>query len=321
MRCRLGPTHRRIVASPDHMASHPSIPLFTISGTELSQWRSQAMAEAIAIAVDRAEVDWLLLEISDLDRLALRLGSFQTRPRIGLTRSFTELQTLWRQRIEQRTPVQYLVGHSHWRQFTLKVTPAVLIPRSETELVIDLVLAAVKLQPELGTGIWVDLGTGSGAIAIGLADVLPDATIHAVDLSHDALTIAQENASNCGFGDRISFHHGRWFEPISQFKHQLAGVIANPPYIPTDTILTLEPEVRQHEPHLALDGGIDGLDDIRHLVSTGHRFLQPGGLWLVEFMATQGSAVRQLLQQAHYEQIRIVNDLAGHDRFAIGYKP
>jgi release factor glutamine methyltransferase len=295
--------------------------VFTVSGAELSQWRSQARAEAIAIVVDGYEVDWLLLEISDLDRLALRLGSFQTLASIGLTRSFAELQTLWQQRIEQRIPVQYLVGHSHWRQFTLKVSPAVLIPRPETELVIDLVLAAVTSQPELATGTWVDLGTGSGAIAIGLADALPNATIHAVDISSEALAIATENAQTCGFGDRITFHQGRWFEPIEQLKHQLSGIVSNPPYIPTDTIATLEPEVQQHEPHLALDGGADGLDDIRHLVSTGHNFLQPGGLWLVEFMATQGTRIEPLLNAAGYEQIRIVNDLAGHDRFALAHKP
>jgi release factor glutamine methyltransferase len=294
--------------------------VFTVSGAELWQWRSQARAEAIAIAVDRYEVDWLLMEISDLDRLALRLGSFQTLSSIGLTRSFAELQTLWRQRIEQRLPVQYLVGHSHWRQFTLKVSPAVLIPRPETELMIDLVLEAVEAQPELATGTWVDLGTGSGAIAIGLADALPDATIYAVDLSVEALAIATENAQICGFGDRITFHQGRWFEPIAAFQGQLAGVIANPPYIPTATILTLEPEVRQHEPHLALDGGADGLDDIRHLVTRGQEFLQPGGLWLVEFMATQGTRIEPLLNAAGYEQIRIVNDLASHDRFALAYK-
>jgi release factor glutamine methyltransferase len=294
--------------------------VFTVSGAELWQWRSRAQAEAIAIAVDDYEVDWLLMQLSDLDRLALRLGSFQTLTSIGLTRSFAELQSLWRSRIDRRVPVQYLVGHSHWRQFTLKVSPAVLIPRPETELVIDLVLAAVQAQPELATGIWVDLGTGSGAIAIGLADALPNATIHAVDISAEALTIATENAQICGFGDRITFHQGRWFAPIAALRGQLAGVISNPPYIPTATILTLEPEVRQHEPHLALDGGDDGLSDIRHLVTRSQEFLQPGGLWLVEFMATQGTRIEPLLNAAGYEQIRIVNDLAGHDRFALAYK-
>jgi release factor glutamine methyltransferase len=295
--------------------------VFTVSSAELWQWRSQAQAAAIAIAIDQYEVDWLLMEISGLDRLTLRLGPDHPPQNIALKIPLTELAHLWQQRIEQRVPVQYLIGHGHWRQFTFKVSPAVLIPRSETELIIDLVLEAVAQQPELAIGTWVDLGTGSGAIAIGLADALPDATIHAVDISAEALAIAQENATTYGFGDRITFHQGRWFEPIGALQGQLAGVISNPPYIPTNTILTLEPEVRRHEPHLALDGGMDGLDDIRHLVTGGREFLQPGGFWLVEFMATQGVSIQALLDAAGYEQIRIVNDLAGHDRFAVGRKP
>ncbi len=295
--------------------------MFTVSGAELSQWRSQAIKAAIAIAIDPFEVDWLLLELSDIDRLALRIESYENRATIPLKVAFPQLKTLWQQRIEQRLPVQYLVGHTHWRQFTLKVSPAVLIPRPETELIIDLVLEAVSQHPDLATGIWVDLGTGSGALAIGLAEALPQATIQAVDLSPDALAIAQANAAIYGFSERIQFHQGRWFEPIAMLQGQLAGLIANPPYIPTKILETLQPEVRQHEPHLALDGGGDGLDQIRWLIQEGYTFLRSGGLWLVEMMAGQGESVSQLLQQHHYQQIRIVNDLAGLDRFTLAYKP
>jgi release factor glutamine methyltransferase len=287
----------------------------------LWQWRSQAIAAAIAIAIEPFEVDWLLSELSELDRLALRLESYKQRPKIQLDVSFEQLQTIWQRRLAQRIPIQYLVGHAHWRQFKLKVSPDVLIPRPETELVIDLVLEAVAQSPSLATGIWVDLGTGSGAIAIGLADALPEAIIHAVDISPEALAIAQSNAQICGFGDRIQFHLGRWFEPIPALKGKLAGLIANPPYIPTEIIPALQPEIYQHEPHLALDGGTDGLNDIRELMQDGYQFLRSGGLWLVEMMAGQGELVSQLLQQQGYEQIRIVNDLAGHDRFTVAYQP
>lgn len=295
--------------------------MFIVSGTELWQWRSQAIAAAIAIAIEPFEVDWLLSELSELDRLALRLESYKQRPKIQLDVSFEQLQTIWQRRLAQRIPIQYLVGHAHWRQFKLKVSPDVLIPRPETELVIDLVLEAVAQSPSLATGIWVDLGTGSGAIAIGLADALPEAIIHAVDISPEALAIAQSNAQICGFGDRIQFHLGRWFEPIPALKGKLAGLIANPPYIPTEIIPALQPEIYQHEPHLALDGGTDGLNDIRELMQDGYQFLRSGGLWLVEMMAGQGELVSQLLQQQGYEQIRIVNDLAGHDRFTVAYQP
>jgi release factor glutamine methyltransferase len=295
--------------------------MFIVESDQLWQWRSRAMASAIALDVDLAEIDWLLLELSDLDRLALRLGRASDRASVGLRIAFDDLETLWEKRITDRVPVQYLVGHSHWRQFTLQVSPAVLIPRPETELIIDLVQAAVSENPALADGIWLDLGTGSGAIAIGLADALPNATIHAVDISSGALAIAQANAKKYHFDDRIQFHQGAWAAPIQHLAGQVAGLISNPPYIPTPVVATLEPEVQQHEPQLALDGGADGLEAIRHLVQVGELLLQPQGFWLVEMMAGQGEAVQALLQQSAYERIRIEYDLAGHDRFCSAYKP
>jgi release factor glutamine methyltransferase len=288
--------------------------VFSISGSELWHWRSLSQNQAIANAIDVSELDWLLLELSDLDRLSLRLAN---REDIQLQISWVDLQTLWQRRVADRVPVQYLVGHSHWRQFQLKVSPAVLIPRPETELMIDLAAA----HPELATGNWADLGTGSGAIAIGLADIFSQAKIHAVDFSAEALAIARENAVITGFADRITFYQGSWFEPIAQLKHQLSGLIANPPYIPSDVVLNLEPEVTLHEPHAALDGGADGLDDLRHLITIGQTFLQPGGFFAVEMMAGQGDRVAELLELAGgYRSVQLVNDLAGFDRFVTATK-
>lgn len=294
--------------------------MFTVEAAQFWQWRSRAIEAAIALCIDIAELDWLLLELTDLDRLTLRFGDTSNRVSIALNISFADLEALWEQRLNDRIPVQYLVGHSHWRQFTFQVSPAVLIPRPETELIIDLVQAAVAENPGLAEGIWLDLGTGSGAIAIGLADALPNASIHAVDLSHDALAIAQANAHKYGFDPRIQFHQGSWTEPIQHLTGRIAGLISNPPYIPSPIVTTLEPEVQNHEPHLALDGGDDGLDAIRHLVLAGQQLLQPQGFWLVEMMAGQGEAVQRLLQQSSYERIRIEYDLAGHDRFCSAYK-
>jgi release factor glutamine methyltransferase len=288
--------------------------VFSISGPELWHWRSLSQKQAIANAIDVFELDWLLLELSDLDRLSLRLAN---RENIQLEISWDNLQTLWQRRVVDRVPVQYLVGHSHWRQFQLKVSPAVLIPRPETELMIDLAAA----HPDLAMGNWVDLGTGSGAIAIGLADIFPQAHIHAVDLSQEALAIARENAVMTGFADRITFYQGSWFEPIAHLTHQLNGLISNPPYIPSDVVLSLEPEVTLHEPHAALDGGADGLDDLRHLITIGQTFLQPGGFFAVEMMAGQGDRVAELLETAGgYRSVQIVNDLAGCDRFVTATK-
>jgi release factor glutamine methyltransferase len=289
-------------------------PSYSITGQELWTWRRTAKQLAIAHDIDPNEVDWVLLAIAPLDRLTLRLESIRADDRVDLKISVDRLEQLWRDRVEQRQPVQYLVGSAPWRDFELIVSPAVLIPRPETEAIVDLALkASIPFQQ---SGIWVDLGTGSGAIAIGLARALPQATIHAVDLSPAALEIARTNAARLGVTDRVHFDLGEWWEPLDRLRGQISGMVSNPPYIPSETVLGLQPEVVRHEPHLALDGGVDGLDAMRMLVDRAPAYLQPGGIWLVEMMAGQGEAVRDLLMhQGSYTDIQIIPDLAGHDRF------
>ncbi|NQE34613.1 peptide chain release factor N(5)-glutamine methyltransferase [Microcoleus asticus] len=292
-----------------------------VSGLELWQWVNQAKAEAIASDVPLAEIDWLLQELAGLDRLALRLESFKDLPKIELKLSLSELAQLWQRRLQERVPVQYLTGVAHWRHFSLKVTPAVLIPRPETELLIDLAVEAVKSYSVNPKSHWVDLGTGSGAIAIGLACALTNARIYAVDCSSEALAVARLNAENLGFGSRVNFYQGLWWEPLAFLKGQVSGMVSNPPYIPSSTVLTLQPEVVQHEPHLALDGGFDGLECIRHLVETAPDYLESGGVWLVEMMAGQAEAVADMLQShGSYREVQIFSDLAGIDRFALAYR-
>ncbi|MHC5730486.1 MAG: N5-glutamine methyltransferase family protein, partial [Nostoc sp.] len=161
----------------------------------------------------------------------LALESFKNWPQIQLQLPLEELDQLWQRRLNERLPVQYIAGVTPWRQFKIAVSSAVLIPRPETESLIDLAKASASNT----SGHWADLGTGSGAIALGLADVLPKATIHAVDYSLAALAIAQANADNLGFADRIKFYQGSWWEPLALLKGQFSGMVSNPPYIPTST--------------------------------------------------------------------------------------
>lgn len=295
------------------------MPSLSIPGQQLWTWYQQARQQSIEAGVPLYELDWFLQALADLDALALRLGTFQTQPQVGVTRSLSDLDALWQQRLNQRIPVQYLVGVAPWRKFSLTVTPDVLIPRPETELIIDIVQAQVHAHPELQRGHWVDLGTGSGAIALGLADSLPQATIHAVDQSPAAIAIAQQNAQQNGLGDRIRFYVGSWFDPIQGLEGQLSGCVSNPPYIPTDVVNTLQPEVVRHEPRTALDGGQDGLDCIRHLATTAPTYLRSGGLWLVELMQGQAQDVAQILEHiGQYRHIQIHADLAGIERFVSG---
>lgn len=342
-----------------------SLSISSVSGLELWQWREEAREKAHLHNISLDEVDWLIQAVTNLDRLALYLELFKSRPQIEVQMPLPTLTQLWQRRVHDRLPVQYLVGVAPWRHFSLMVSPAVLIPRPETEDLIDLAVAAAQGALGMGGGKqrghgekeilakpcgsvrqgdkgdlapssslplppnsqsllqqhWVDLGTGSGAIALGLAEVFSSATIHAVDCSSAALAIAQKNALNLGLADRIKFYQGSWWRPLEALKGQVCGMVANPPYIPSDMVPTLQPEVADHEPWLALDGGADGLECIRHLIETGSVYLQPGGIWLVEMMAGQADAVTQMLQnQGSYCQIQIHADLAGIERFALAFK-
>ncbi len=290
-----------------------------ISGEELYCWYQQTKKAAIANEIDLDEVDWLLQTVTSLDRLSLRLGTFQNQPQIESQKTLSELKMLWQQRQHERVPVQYLVETVFWRRFQLKVTPAVLIPRPETELMIDLAQANNLISESEQH--WVDLGTGSGAIALGLADIFPQATIHAVDLSGDALKIAYENAVNLKLESNIRFYQGSWWNPLEFLQGKVTGMVANPPYIPSAQINHLQPEVVYHEPHLALDGGHDGLDDLRYLIKTAPQYLVSGGIWLVELMAGQASTVIELLKyQEEYDDVKSYSDLNGIERFILAYR-
>lgn len=293
-----------------------------VSAEELYLWRQQAIASAIANEIPITEVDWLLQEVSELDKLSLRLASYRSQKQISLSKSLSQLRELWSQRLQQRLPVQYLVETVFWRHFKLQVTPAVLIPRPETELIIDVATQArQELSATMESEHWVDLGTGSGAIALGLASSLTSATIHGVDSSEAALAIARANAQKYELAEKINFYQGNWWSPLEFLLGKVTGMVSNPPYIPTSEIAHLQPEVAYHEPHLALDGGKDGLEDIRHLIEVSPDYLMPGGIWLIEMMAGQAEQVVAMLkEQEKYNKIKIYPDLAGIERFVLAYR-
>lgn len=295
-----------------------------ISGLELWQWRNRAIKAAIASSVPITEIDWLLQDIANLDKLTLRLESFKERNKIQVSLSLDDLDQLWQKRLNEKLPIQYICGYAPWRKFRLQVSPAVLIPRPETEYLIDLaVLASTKskIKDVLQQGYWADLGTGSGAIALGLATALPDIKIYAVDVSPDAVMVAQTNAASLDLVERINFERGSWWEPLVSLAGRFSGMVSNPPYIPTSILPSLQPEVFRHEPHLALDGGVDGLDSIRSLIELSPNYLHSGGVWLIETMMGQTeSVVKMLNENGQYENIETYADLAGISRFVMAYR-
>ena len=283
------------------------------------EWYDRNFLAAQEHNVSIYELEWLILHLTSLDKLDLRLRSQNITQKIT-PELLTNLDCLWQKRLRNRIPVQYLTGSVTWRDLELQVSPAVLIPRPETELIIDIV--AENCQDEIyKNGIWVDLGTGSGAIAIALAQYFAQAQVHAVDCSEAALEIAKLNAHKNQ--QQIQFHHGNWFEPLANLnlETKLAGIVSNPPYIPSLEVLNLQPEVTHHEPHLALDGGDDGLDAIRELIAIAPDYLISSGFWIVELMSGQAEIVRSLLKDnGKYTSIQIHQDYSGIERFVCANK-
>lgn len=274
------------------------------------QWRSQARQMAQDQGIPPEEVDQLLaagVGWSRLDQhLQQGLPPAQELPRI---------QALWQTRWRERVPLQYLLGRVHWRDLELQVAPGVLIPRPETELLVDVALASLGSHPQ-PPGLWLDLGTGSGAVAIALAQqALQVPRIYGIDISSEALTLAAANVKTCGVEARVHLLQGSWFEPLDRLSipaQACQGMVANPPYIPSAQIPYLPPEVSQHEPRLALDGGMRGIEIIEHLITQAPRYLRSGGFWAVEVMAGQAEEVMaQLRSTGHYTQICCHLDLSG----------
>ncbi|AUC61626.1 protein-(glutamine-N5) methyltransferase, release factor-specific [Cyanobacterium sp. HL-69] len=291
------------------------------SGCDLFSWYKEAKAIALNKAISIGELNYILEEFTALDSLSIRLQNYQHREKILSKKTLLELKEIWKLRTEKKHPIQYLIGKCYWRDLELKVTPDVLIPRPETELIIDIALQVTQDFPMLKTGHWADLGTGSGAIALSLAKTFPQAHIHAIDKSPNALSIAKENAHNLGLKEKITFYNGSWFQPLSRLKNSFSGILSNPPYIPSDIVPTLQAEVANHEPKSALDGGKDGLQDIKTIINQAPEYLQKNGLLIIEIMAGQSPEVCKILESTHqYHSIKSHSDFAQIQRFVIAQK-
>ena len=211
-----------------------------------------------------------------------------------LRESVAGLRALWNARLDERVPLQYLTSTSHWRDLVLVVTPATLIPRPETERMVDFVADALRTSPELARAPWADLGTGSGALAIAVARELREVArrntndaplVHAVDVDPAAIAVATENARRCLRDESdIALHVGSWFEPLDALGvTSFGGIVSNPPYIPSADVPHLQPEVVRHEPKLALDGGDGaGTKRVDAVVAGAATRLKPGGFLLLE---------------------------------------
>ena len=245
----------------------------------------------------RREAEWLLCEATGLDRMGLYLNFDKPLQddELSVYRSMVA-------RRGKREPLQHILGSQEFDGREFIVTKDVLIPRYDTETLLE---EAVRQTPQARTVL--DIGTGSGCIAISLAHRLPHAALTAVDLSPDALSIARRNAEQ--HSAQIEFLLGSFFQPLAGRRFDL--IVSNPPYITHADLATLQPEVRDFEPHLALDGGPDGLDAYRVLAAEAPRYLEPNGWLLMEIGAGQAEDVAHLLADAGFDAIVSVPDSAG----------
>ena len=285
-----------------------------VTATDLLQWRVQQLLRGGR----PSELDWLL----DLDggvswqqQQQLRLYPGRC---VALAVSLNRLAELWGQHLCQHTPLQYLVGRCPWRDLELEVAPGALIPRQETELLVDVAQALISGEGRDIPRRWADLGTGSGCLALALARAWPASSGIAVDQSTQALAIAKRNLLG---QTNVQLRQGNWWAPLHDCLGELDLVVTNPPYIPTEVWRSLEPQVRDHEPELALHGGSDGLEAIRAITAGAAMALAPGGWLLIEHHHDQSSAVLKLLAAAGLEQLQAHHDLEGVQRFASGRRP
>lgn len=285
----------------------------TVQVTSLLSWRCQQRM----LGGRSVDLDWLLdlgagLRWSELQRIQLNPDGV-----VLLSRSLDELSRLWLLHIQHAEPLQYLLGLSPWRDVVLEVSPAALIPRQETEFLVEL---ALQCWPESPPRCWVDLGTGCGAIAVSLSRAWSEAEGHAVDCSAAALSLAERNLVQLAPGHRCQIHQGDWWDPLQPWRGGFDLVISNPPYIPSALIPSLDGVVRDHEPHLALSGGSDGLQAIRIIIQGAIEALAPNGWLMLEHHHDQSADVLALMDEVGLVHARAEHDLGGIARFAVAQK-
>ena len=283
-----------------------------MSLTLLQAWQS-AKARLAAAGLDGPVIDARLLVEAAAE--ATR-ADIVTDPYRALTPEQEERLADYLARRERRQPVSHILGRKGFWKIMLSVTPDVLTPRPDTEVIVDYVLK--KFPDEAAAFHILDLGVGSGAIVLSILAERPKAKGLATDISDEALAVARENAANLGLANQIAFARGDWTEGLADASFDV--VVSNPPYIASEVIATLEPEVKDHEPRVALDGGTDGLDAYRHLAPEILRVLKPGGRFAVEIGYDQKDAVEALFNDAGADDVWTIKDLSTNDRVVVGVK-
>jgi len=286
--------------------------MLCISVEEFLFWKKKQLSKG----GDQQSFAVLLDCIGGITTSDLKLISINPEGTLHLKRNLEFLESLWEEHLFKSCPIQYLCGITFWRNLKLKVTNKVLIPRPETELIVDIVFNIFRKKSK--KLFFAELGTGSGAISIALALAYPLSEGLATDIDQDALEVAAKNYINSSKKSNLKFCCGNWWSPLESFRGKLDLAISNPPYIPRDTYEKLPKEVKNFEPKIALLGGEDGLKHIREIIQKAPLFLKEKGWLILENHYDQGEKVKHLLIKNKFSSIEIVKDFSGIGRFTIG---
>ncbi len=286
--------------------------MLIISAEKFLLWREKQILKG----GDRESLGLLIDSLGGISKTELTLLKIKSKKNIKLNINLELLESIWEKHLDTSTPIQYLSGISYWRDLKLEVSNKVLIPRPETELIIEIALERFNNKDKNIT--FVDLGTGSGAISIALALANPMWDGVATDIDKNAIEIASRNFANCTNQSNLKFYCGNWWDPLKNFKGKIDLAIANPPYIPKDTYKKLSIEVKKFEPKIALLGGEDGLDHIKEIIINAPSYLKEKGYLLLENHFDQGNKVKKILRENGFTSVKVLKDLSGIGRFTIG---
>ena len=286
--------------------------MFIVSTESFSVWKNKQLSKG----GDIKSLSLLIDLLGGLSKKDLNLIKIKSEKNLKLKLDLNHLEYFWNKHLTTSTPIQYLSGISYWRDLKLEVSNKVLIPRPETELIIEIIDGIFKKKQEKKT--FVDLGTGSGAISIALALANPSWNGIATDIDKNAIEIASKNFEKNSNQLNLQFYTGNWWDPLENFKGEIDLAVANPPYIPRDTYESLPIEVKNFEPKNALLGGEEGLDHIKEIVQCSPLYLKDKGWLLLENHFDQGERVKQLFLENRFTSVKVLKDFSGIGRFTIG---
>ena len=286
--------------------------MFYVSAKEFLLWEKKQLFKG----GDKESLYLLLESIAGISHNEINLLRLNSEGDFYFQKNLDLIESVWDNHLTNNVPIQYLSGFTFWRDLKLSVSEKVLIPRPETELIIDIVLKIFEKNSK--KLVFAELGTGSGAISIALAIANPSWDGIATDIDKNAIDIASRNFMNSSNQQNLRFCCGHWWNPLESLKGELDLVISNPPYIPKDTYQKLPKEVKNFEPKIALLGGEDGLKHIREIIQKAPIFLREKGWLILENHFDQSEKVKQLFIKNRFTSVEIVKDLSGIGRFTIG---